>query len=216
MHCILPQERIADAIGPGSVVMRYQRLWIPVCFCLALAGGACATSATPYDDTHTNDATDPGTDLTDTTDLPDAPVDSAYDSMGDTAADTGLDTAVDSGTDTGWDTGTDTSDGTGGGVVGDACYSSTQCSGVPGSGRTCLTSLMGYITFPGGYCSAVCTSAADCGAGAACVNLNDLGHYCLKQCTSATECRTTETYSCNSIPGAAGMYCIPPISSPDA
>ena len=40
------------------------------------------------------------------------------------------------------------------GLTGDPCSSPTACSCVPSSARECLTTLSGYITFPGGYCSA--------------------------------------------------------------
>ena len=191
---------------------------------LVVVASACATSSTAQNiDTHTSD----GTDLTDTAWDPgtdtgwDIPTDTAYDPGTDTAYDPGTDTAYDPGYDTGYDPGYDTSydpgtDTATGGVVGDACYSATQCTGVPGTGRTCLTTLMGYITFPGGYCSATCTSAADCGTGAQCVNLMDLGYYCLKQCTTAAQCRTSASYTCSTVTGAAGMFCIPPVSSPES
>jgi hypothetical protein len=37
-----------------------------------------------------------------------------------------------------------------GGVVGDACYSRTQCTGVPSENRVCLTTVEGFLHFPGG------------------------------------------------------------------
>jgi hypothetical protein len=162
----------------------------------------CASTTTP----HNTDA-DAG-DSTDLSDLMDTPAD-----LVDTMADTMTDTLPPDTTEVPVDTGPD---GTGGGVVGDPCYSASQCGGVPGAGVTCLTSIMGYITFPGGYCSAVCTSAADCGVGAECVNLNDLGRYCLKRCSSPGECRTAEGYGCDVVTGAAGTFCIPPFSSPES
>ncbi len=189
---------------------------------------ACASSSTAQNvDTHTgdgndmNDLVDSGWDWGDTgTDiLPDSPGDVPVDTTLDSTPDTYFDSPVDTGHDDGgpdipWDPPTDTPDATGG-IVGDACYSATQCTGVPGAGRTCLTTLMGYITFPGGYCSATCTSAADCGTGAQCVNLMDLGQYCLKQCTSAAQCRTSASYTCTAVSGAPGMFCIPPMSTPE-
>jgi hypothetical protein len=100
--------------------------------------------------------------------------------------------------------------------VGDPCTSSMVCDGVPGEGRVCLTSLMGYVTFPGGYCSAVCTSDTECGPDGGCENLLGLGNYCLKRCDEVTDCRTAETYSCDVLAGAPGNFCLPPMSSPDA
>ncbi|MBW2260516.1 MAG: hypothetical protein JRG91_00975 [Deltaproteobacteria bacterium] len=162
----------------------------------------CASTTTPTN----RDATDTGSDLLDVSDMPsdtvEVPPDVPTEVTPDLPADV-IPEAVDDG-------------GSTGGVVGDACYSATQCGGVPGAGVTCLTSIMGYITFPGGYCSAVCTSDMDCGTGGACVNLNDLGRYCLKRCTSAGDCRTSESYTCDVVTGAPGTYCIPPFTSPEA
>jgi hypothetical protein len=173
-----------------------RRIPIAIFLVAAWALAGCATTATPKN----NDA-DAGdmSDLGDTTpDLPDG-----TDSVMDTAPDLPPDTAPDL---------VDTApDSTTGGVVGDACYSASQCGGVPGAGVTCLTSIMGYITFPGGYCSAVCTSA-----GGECVSLSDLGRYCLKRCTTPTNCRTAEGYGCDPVTGATGTYCIPPFSSPES
>ncbi len=101
------------------------------------------------------------------------------------------------------------------GIVGDPCYSSTQCPGVPGAGRICLTSIMGYITFPGGYCSASCTTDGDCGPWGDCVDLVDLGHYCLKRCTLfGDQCRIAEGYQCATVI-TEQTYCIPVVSSPE-
>jgi hypothetical protein len=186
---------------------------------LVVAGGC--SSGDPNDFTY-DTSLDTAYDLTDGGTDPgvDPGTDPGVDPGTDPGVDPGTDPGVDPGTDPGVDPGTDpgvdpgTDPGTGG-VVGDACYTTTDCSGVPGAGRACLTSLMGYITFPGGYCSAMCTSGADCGSGAACVNLMDYGDYCLKQCSSDGECRTGEGYSCEPVAGAPGSYCIPPISYPD-
>lgn len=169
-----------------------------ILLCAILCAG-CA-KADPVQDLDTGVA-DTATDLADTSG--DGPVDAPVDTTPDSAPETIPDM-------------TETTPDATGGIVGDPCYTSTQCSGVPGSGRTCLTSLMGYITFPGGYCSAACTSSADCGTGAQCVNITDLGNYCLEQCTMATECRTAETYSCSGLSGVSGTFCIPPMTSPDA
>ena len=182
---------------------------------------------------------DTGSDLTDTGYEP--PVDTGWEPPTDPGSDSGYDPGMDPGTDPGYDPGTDpgydpgtdpgydpgtdpgydpgvdpgTDPGTGG-VVGDACYSVTACMGVPGTGRTCLTSIYGYVTFPGGYCSAVCTSSSDCGTGGVCADFMGYGNYCLKSCTSPYDCRNSEGYSCNTLPsGSGGMYCLPPISSTD-
>lgn len=103
------------------------------------------------------------------------------------------------------------------GNVGDPCYTGTDCMGVPGSGRTCLTDISGFISFPGGYCSADCTSDGDCGTGGECVDFYGYASYCLKVCTSATDCRVSEGYACDRVPGGPSTttYCIPPMAGPD-
>lgn len=99
--------------------------------------------------------------------------------------------------------------------VGEPCSVTADCYNVPGAGRLCLSDLLGYLTFNGGYCSAACTSAADCGAGGSCVDVYGY-NYCLKLCTSAVECRTSEGYSCTTLPGSiATTYCLPPTPDPE-
>ncbi len=96
------------------------------------------------------------------------------------------------------------------GVVGDPCNHSAQCGGVPGEGRFCMTTLLGYCSYPGGYCSASCTSSAECGAGAECIDLVDLGWFCMKRCSTSAQCRTSESYQCQSVPDNPGSYCMAP------
>jgi len=96
------------------------------------------------------------------------------------------------------------------GVVGDPCTSPAQCAGVPGDARECLTDIMGFIQFEGGYCSATCTTVAECGEGANCVNLMIVS-YCLKLCDDNSDCRVSEGYNCGELPyvGDGNTYCIP-------
>ena len=101
------------------------------------------------------------------------------------------------------------------GIVGDPCYTTAQCENVPGAGRLCMTSLMGYVTFPGGYCSASCTDDGDCGPQGDCVNLADLGNYCLKRCDMfGSDCRTAETYECTTLMSEQ-TYCLPAMTHPE-
>jgi hypothetical protein len=97
------------------------------------------------------------------------------------------------------------------GVTGDPCSSATQCNCVPSSARECLTTLSGYVSFPGGYCSARCTSPADCGTGANCAEITTGTRYCLKVCSSASQCRMAEGYTCATIPMSSDTrtYCLP-------
>jgi hypothetical protein len=103
------------------------------------------------------------------------------------------------------------------GAVGDPCRDPSMCTDVPATGRDCLTDIGGMLSFPGGYCSANCTSDSDCGTGGECVDLFGYMAYCLKTCTSPGECRTTEGYTCTTIPGTTGgdTYCLPPLGGPD-
>lgn len=149
------------------------------------------------------------------TDMADTGYDTTpYDTTPDTTpTDTGWDPLVDTTGDTVYDPGPDTPPA--GGVVGDACTVTANCTGVPGAGRLCLTDLLGYLSFNGGYCSAACTSATDCGAGGDCVDVYGY-RYCLKRCTSAGDCRTAEGYSCTTLPGGpTGTFCLPPSPDPE-
>ena len=101
------------------------------------------------------------------------------------------------------------------GATGDACTSAAQCGCVPSTAKQCLQTMSGYVTFPGGYCSAQCTSAADCGPNANCVTIQT-AHYCLKTCTSTSQCRMAEGYQCTTIGTDARTYCIPPINPVDS
>jgi hypothetical protein len=98
-----------------------------------------------------------------------------------------------------------------GGCVGDPCSSASQCGCVPGSGRECLLDVGGYIYFRGGYCSASCSSSAECSEGAACVEITTGESWCLKLCSSSSQCRMVEGYSCTIIPvnSDTRTYCLP-------
>ena len=106
-------------------------------------------------------------------------------------------------------------DGPVGGLVGDACRRPWECDGVPGSGRTCLRDLFGYMTFPGGYCSASCTAGWECGPGGTCVSLYGMGNYCLKYCSTPFDCRISEGYECTTVDTGSPTVCLPPTGSPD-
>jgi hypothetical protein len=101
------------------------------------------------------------------------------------------------------------------GLTGDACTSASSCACVPSSARECLTTLSGYITFNGGYCSARCSSPADCGTGANCAEVTTGTSYCLKVCSSASQCRMAEGYSCTTIPMSSDTrtYCLPNVTT---
>lgn len=93
-------------------------------------------------------------------------------------------------------------------VVGESCNYDTECGGVPGTSRLCLKEFTGCTTavFPGGYCSAVCTSDSECGDNAKCAHLATFGKHCLKECTDNSHCRGE--YHCGTGTGSSGKFCI--------
>ncbi|MFH1437258.1 MAG: hypothetical protein ABIJ56_16235 [Pseudomonadota bacterium] len=101
------------------------------------------------------------------------------------------------------------------GVVGDSCDSADDCQGFPAVAKECLTDIAGYFEFPGGYCTATCTSAGECGPDAECADLMFMS-YCLKTCDDPSDCRAGEGYICDMIPIlGGGPYCIPSVEIPD-
>ncbi len=81
--------------------------------------------------------------------------------------------------------------------------------------KECITDIAGYFEFPGGYCTATCTSPAECGPDAECADLMFMS-YCLKTCDDPSDCRTDEGYICGEIPIlGGGPYCIPSVEIPD-
>jgi hypothetical protein len=104
------------------------------------------------------------------------------------------------------------------GVVGDPCATVGECGGIGGGlPAECLTSLMGMVTLPGGYCTATCTAGDPdpcAGSGGVCVNAM-IASYCLKPCATVAECREAEGYTCSAPPtGGEGTYCLPPMGMP--
>ena len=170
----------------------------------ALAMAGCGGGGSSPTDTATEDM---GSDMSDAADTPVEPTP-------EVTPEVTPDPTEDPTTEPTTDPTTDTSTG---GVVGDPCYSSTDCSDVPGAGRLCMNTIGGVLSFPGGYCSAVCTSSADCGAGAACVDLYGIDNYCLKECSAPADCRTSEGYDCTTLPSVTGgPYCVPPSPDPES
>lgn len=101
------------------------------------------------------------------------------------------------------------------GVVGDSCDSVDDCQGFPAVARECIADIGGYFEFPGGYCTATCTSTGECGPDSECADLMFMS-YCLKTCDDSSDCRTGEGYICDVIPIiGTGPYCIPSVEIPD-
>lgn len=106
-------------------------------------------------------------------------------------------------------------DGEGGGV-GDACTGDEECGGVPSTSSYCMTDIGGYVPFPGGYCTADCTSSADCGPDAECLDLYIMA-VCVKMCDENADCRESEGYECAEPPFVGGgPYCIPIFDMPES
>ncbi len=106
-------------------------------------------------------------------------------------------------------------DATGSAEVGDPCYAAADCGGVPGSAKECLTDIAGYAEFSGGYCSATCTSAVDCGPDGVCADFMGYGYYCFRRCSSDEVCRTSEGYSCKTLDTGSSLLCLPNVSGSD-
>lgn len=104
----------------------------------------------------------------------------------------------------------------GDGAVGDPCTSVADCGDYPATARQCMTDISGFIEFPGGYCTATCTSEAECGDGADCVSII-IADFCLKLCDNSSDCRVAENYECAEIPliGDGTTYCIPQFDVPE-
>ena len=118
----------------------------------------------------------------------------------------------------------DTSDATEGddgtcsvGLVGDPCVSPDQCGCIPAESKECLITIAGYLNFSGGYCTARCTSLAECGSEALCAEVYTGVNYCLKICTSPAQCRMAEGYTCGRIPMSSDTrtYCLPDMEPED-
>jgi hypothetical protein len=78
--------------------------------------------------------------------------------------------------------------------VGGACGSSSDCNGFE-----CDTSLAG------GYCTATCTTDADCGDGAACI-ADGQANQCYALCTApGTQSSCRSSYTCTALNGTAGV-----------
>jgi hypothetical protein len=167
---------------------------------LILAGGmvGCGGSGDKDEDTTTD--TEPADTTTDLSDVIPDPTTEPPEDMPDSTTDTPPD-----------------GDCTAMGTTGAACTMASDCCGVP-VGYDCMTDLFsGYITFPGGYCSSqACTSNADCGPDAECLDVMGFIQFCLRTCTDSSECRESEGYSCSELPYiGGGPYCIPTIELPD-
>ena len=82
--------------------------------------------------------------------------------------------------------------GDGSGVIGEACAGVYECAG--GADAFCIQEAQGWRA---GYCSASCTSNADCPAGSHCGNQNPTtgAGLCVADCTGDGDCRA-DGYTC--------------------
>ena len=96
-----------------------------------------------------------------------------------------------------------------GGIVGDGCSSWRDCTGMPTTSADCWFDIMGFARFPGGYCSAYCSSDRECGLEGECVDVIFIT-LCLRTCDYDEDCRTSEGYACMELPFVGGgPYCLP-------
>jgi len=105
------------------------------------------------------------------------------------------------------------------GTAGSPCGDQADCGGMPALSPMCIQQLScqtpapdgAYadvyttVLFPGGYCSAACTSPAECGPDAQCIEYCSQ-RLCLASCQRDTDCRVP--YHCFS-PGEDGGTCLP-------
>lgn len=93
------------------------------------------------------------------------------------------------------------------GSIGSACTNRDSCEG-EGTPDCVTTFSVGVsVTFPRGYCTESCTSAAQCPTGSSCFAL---AQSCLKTCTSDSECRMADGYSCAAPPlSGTQKFCLP-------
>ena len=103
--------------------------------------------------------------------------------------------------------------GGGDGGFGDPCTGVGDCGGVSSTSVECveeITQGTATILFPGGYCTATCFEAGDCGTGATCSGFAPGELICLKECTDVSDCRETEGYECRDRLGSTETFCQPP------
>lgn len=100
-----------------------------------------------------------------------------------------------------------------GNCVGEPCTTDDQCGCVPSAARECMTSIYdyAYVTFPGGYCTAPCTTSSECGEAGRCAEITTGYRMCLKLCSRLDDCRMGEGYVCSVIPMSTdtNRYCLP-------
>jgi len=98
------------------------------------------------------------------------------------------------------------------GQVGEACATETDCQSIdPPLVPMCLTTAAG-ITFPFGYCTAMCDSGAEPDpcvvSGGSCEEVQPGYRFCLKPCTNSSQCRAPD-YVCAPYAGLEGTWCVP-------
>jgi hypothetical protein len=105
------------------------------------------------------------------------------------------------------------------GMLGDPCTETSDCMGIPTSGRACLDRTLwdaySAWVFPGGYCTVYdCSGDGDCPPDGKCVTTPYAyaTNFCIKSCTASWGCRFTEGYSCAEFRPILypGTYCVPP------
>jgi hypothetical protein len=97
------------------------------------------------------------------------------------------------------------------GSIGASCVADTDCNSVA-SGVCWKKNILddpGNLPTTNGYCTATCTSDADCGGTGTCQEvLAGASKYCLRSCITANTCRTGDGYACFIMTRTSG-YCYP-------
>ncbi len=95
------------------------------------------------------------------------------------------------------------------GGLGDGCTGDWECGAVPSPMSYCAMDLLGFLSFPGGYCTASCSSDTECGPEGTCVDVW-FDSLCLLDCDFSEDCRLDEGYDCMDLPFfGGGPYCLP-------
>lgn len=95
------------------------------------------------------------------------------------------------------------------GSIGAPCKANTDCkAGTPKCWAQNVLDDPGNLPTPGGYCTSVCSTDADCAGQGSCQTIATGAKYCLASCFTANICRVQQTYACF-ILGPSKGYCYP-------
>ena len=100
---------------------------------------------------------------------------------------------------------------------GTACVDDSDCSGYgTAANRRCLTNVLGYVSAPGGFCTACCDHVAKngCAPNVDCVGVDDTYVICVSRCNQLSDCRESEGWECRHLWYSdtdifPDLYCMP-------